>query len=236
MCALASMDWKNFIVFADSSEAGLTRVRATLDLAALSQAHVEVRCLYKPPQIPIGFDLPALDPAYDRLVKTAHAQANETVKSITTLATPGPMFSVHAQSTGDVSVSHCAALAVFGADLAVAALPESDPKELDLVHGALFAGGAPCLLTPGWIKPHAWGRRVMIAWKATPQAARALRAALPLLPGAKSVRLLLVDPRGAAAGEDAEATERIAARLLRWGVRIESPILCNPVSAMRAAP
>ena len=48
---------------------------------------------------------------------------------------------------------------------------------------------------------------------------------LPLLAAAKSVRLLLVDPRGASAGEDQAALERLAARLLRHGVRVETPVI-----------
>jgi nucleotide-binding universal stress UspA family protein len=107
----------------------------------------------------------------------------------------------------------------------VAAQPSSGEQgalERKILTGALFAG-PPCLMTPAWIEPHAFGRRVMIAWKASPQAARAVTAALPLLKSAEAVRIVVVDPRDEA-GEGEAARERLGVHLMRHGVRVEAAI------------
>lgn len=54
---------------------------------------------------------------------------------------------------------------------------------------ALFETGAPVLVTPP-SAPAAVGNRIAVVWTGTPQSARAMRSALPLLQAAKQVHLL----------------------------------------------
>jgi nucleotide-binding universal stress UspA family protein len=58
--------------------------------------------------------------------------------------------------------------------------------------GTLLLGGRPVLLA-GSGTPRTIGRHIAIAWKDTPEAARAVWAAMPLLAGAEKVTVLSVE-------------------------------------------
>ncbi|MBV8120609.1 MAG: universal stress protein [Alphaproteobacteria bacterium] len=98
------------------------------------------------------------------------------------------------------------------ADLLVIGRPgEDEGVSLDTIEGALIDSGRPLLIPPA-VPLTALPETVAIAWKATPQAARALTAASPFLSMAKQIVVLTV-------AEDRRALEEEADRLiagLRW--------------------
>ena len=98
------------------------------------------------------------------------------------------------------------------ADLLVIGRPgEDEGVSLDTIEGALIDSGRPLLIPPA-ASLIALSETVAIAWKATPQAARALTAASPFLSMAKQIVVLTV-------AEDRRAPEEEADRLiagLRW--------------------
>jgi nucleotide-binding universal stress UspA family protein len=98
------------------------------------------------------------------------------------------------------------------ADLLVIGRPgEDEGVSLDTIEGALIDSGRPLLIPPA-APLTALPETVAIAWKATPQAARALTAASPFLSMAKQIVVLTV-------AEDQRAPEDDADRLmtgLRW--------------------
>ncbi len=216
----SSMAYKNLVVFADGSEAGAVRVRSALDLARQSDAHVEARYLYGLARYPL--EIRTADDRYNKVAGAERARAHEIVRALEAIEPPGRDYAVHSQSTDDGRLGQLASNAMHGADFALAALPEDDDRQREILEGALFASGAPCLALPKWINPHPWGQRILVAWKATPQAGRALAAALPFMARAQTVRLLVVNPRGALVGEDADGLRRLASRLLRHGVDVEA--------------
>lgn len=78
------------------------------------------------------------------------------------------------------------------ADITVTRSPIS-PRDDAVFEGALFRSGRPVLLVPpGWTGD-AIGRRVLIAWKAKREAARALADAEPFLSGSDQVTVVTVD-------------------------------------------
>lgn len=108
------------------------------------------------------------------------------------------------------------------ADLSV--LGQHDPQErdgalpADLVPAVLAASGRPALVLPyaGGAAPV--GHKVLVAWKATPAAARAVTAALPLLRQAREVTVLSA---GAPAGGCTGTPLDIERSLRLHGVRAE---------------
>jgi len=98
------------------------------------------------------------------------------------------------------------------ADLLVIGRPgEDEGVSLDTVEGALIDSGRPLLIPPA-VPLTAVPETIAIAWKATPQAARALTAASPFLSMAKQIVVLIV-------AEDQRAPEEEADRLmagLQW--------------------
>ncbi|HVY84800.1 MAG TPA: universal stress protein [Caulobacterales bacterium] len=221
------MAWRDILVFADGSEEAVVRARLALDLAHKHGAHCETRVITEAPPSPDLIGTPALEEAYQALLKRAREKGAAALEKLRKLARPGSGFSLHQQETPIVQVDRQAAIAARWSDLVVLGQP-CDDREGDVdravLEGALFGGGAPCLILPRWIKPHEFGKRVVVAWKGTPQAARAARAALPLLREAQSVRLLVVDPRGEDDGEDRAALMRLATHFARHGVKLEEPV------------
>ena len=98
------------------------------------------------------------------------------------------------------------------ADMLVIGRPgEDEGVSLDTIEGALIDSGRPLLIPPA-APLTALPETIAIAWKATPQAARALTAASPFLSIAKQIVILTV-------AEDQRASEEEADRLmagLRW--------------------
>jgi nucleotide-binding universal stress UspA family protein len=98
------------------------------------------------------------------------------------------------------------------ADLLVIGRPDADEGvSLDTIEGALVDSGRPLLILPA--APLArLPETIVIAWKPTPEAARAVTAALPFLQIAKQIVTMTV-------AEDQRALEEEAERLmagLRW--------------------
>lgn len=96
------------------------------------------------------------------------------------------------------------------ADLLV--LGQHDPSDVeaasvpaDFVESVLATSGKPALVIPYAGEPAGLGQTVVIAWKETREAARAVAAAMPLLQ--RAARIHVLSWEGAEAGEPAEAPE-----------------------------
>jgi nucleotide-binding universal stress UspA family protein len=102
-----------------------------------------------------------------------------------------------------------------------------------LIEALLFDAAAPTLVVPYTGVDELKFERVIVAWDGGVQAARALRAALPLISGAKAITVVIVaeESKWAAGVPGAD----IADHLARHGLRVEVQRLDNPlhdVSAM----
>jgi nucleotide-binding universal stress UspA family protein len=82
---------------------------------------------------------------------------------------------------------------------------------LGVLEAALMDTGRPLLIAPAQTQAALTGT-ALIAWKDTPEAARAVAGAMPLLEAAERVLIVTVNEDGAAY---AEASERLV-RALRW--------------------
>jgi nucleotide-binding universal stress UspA family protein len=122
------------------------------------------------------------------------------------------------------------------ADLLVIGRPrEDEPVAMDLLEAALLDTGRPVLIAPA-ATPPSIGRSIAIAWKDTPETARAVGAAQPFVTTAERVTILAVDEGVRTA---AETCERLAGAL-RWSnpavtVRRLQPESRPPVDTLLAA-
>jgi nucleotide-binding universal stress UspA family protein len=98
-------------------------------------------------------------------------------------------------------------------DLAVIARGSSH----DTVQAALLETGRPMLLTPS-AAPQALGDRVLLAWNASPQAARAVASAMPFLQNAAQVVVLSVGN----GPEPAPSAHELAGALAWHGIRAQA--------------
>lgn len=116
----------------------------------------------------------------------------------------GPSAQI-SQETG----SQSAWVAQYGrfADLVVMGRGLPDEGAAETLEAALMDTGKPLLIAPT-AAPASLGRRVVIAWKDTPEAARAVSCALPFIGQAEQVTIVTVL-------DDADANDESGNRLLR---------------------
>jgi nucleotide-binding universal stress UspA family protein len=221
------MSWRDILVFADGSGDGMARMRLAQAVAGFHQAHLEAVAVVQLPSPLYGPGRGALAEIYAGAVKTAREEGAQAIAALRALTPQTPdQVTLHTEDAFLADVRALAARAARTADLVILGQPEDfDRSDLgtEILVGALLGGGRPCLMFPRWIEPHAWGKRALIAWKGTPEAARAVQAALPLLKLAEKVRLCLVNPRTERTGEDPRSVARLASYLTRHGVQVEEP-------------
>jgi nucleotide-binding universal stress UspA family protein len=83
------------------------------------------------------------------------------------------------------------------ADLIIASQPEPESRTLimeDIPEGVLLAAGVPVLLLPSGLKSRAAFENIVIAWKPSREATRAVHDAMPLLTKAKKVTAFTFAP------------------------------------------
>ncbi|MCU0791083.1 MAG: universal stress protein [Nitratireductor sp.] len=116
------------------------------------------------------------------------------------------------------------------ADLVV--VQQADPDEIETMFAdletLLFDSGRPVLVLPYVNTAPVDPKHVVIAWKPTKEAARAVFDALPLLHRAESVEILVVDGKETPEHSAAMIAADIATALDRHGIRVN---ISNQISA-----
>lgn len=108
------------------------------------------------------------------------------------------------------------------ADLIVIGQPQARTGRARLDPADLMQAGRPLLVVPFAGHFPAPGRVVLVGWNATPEAARAVNDAIPLLRAAERVVVLAINPRLGIAGDGALPAADIAQHLARHGVQAEA--------------
>lgn len=220
------MSYAEILVFADDSDVGMSRTRIAHAIAGaeLARLHADV---VRPLFAFLGTSGEGgIGEYYEKERQRIHAEAEAAAAHVRSMLAPtgGNLDGVIVQAR-DMFFSEVRAYGARTArtsDLVIAGQPSSmDSVEAELLIGALFGGGRPCLMVPRWIKPLTCCKRVFIAWKGTPQAARAVKGALPFIRKADSVRICCANPRGEREGEDERSLNRLASYLTRHGANVE---------------
>jgi nucleotide-binding universal stress UspA family protein len=114
--------------------------------------------------------------------------------------------------------------AFFGAygrifDVTVVARPESgtDGPRMAALETALFESGRPVLIAPPKAPAEAFGQNILIAWNGTPEIARTVAFAQPLLHRAKRVAVVSIEGGQA----PVPSGEQLAWHLRRYGIACE---------------
>lgn len=105
-----------------------------------------------------------------------------------------------------------------------------EQPELPSPGHVVIATGRPVLVLPKDYKAKSFGERILLGWKSTPEAARAVHDALPLLAKARNVTVTEVNPD--LAGGRRVAGGDIAKYLARHGVAVTvSPVVAPDMDA-----
>jgi nucleotide-binding universal stress UspA family protein len=120
------------------------------------------------------------------------------------------------------------------ADLVIVGQVSSEgegPRDSAHIEAALFDSGRPVLVVPHAGHTGSIGRRVLIGWNGSPEAARAVHDALPLMVGAEAVTVVTIDPEGGPGANEEGPGADIARHLARHGL----PVMVRRVTGPAAA-
>ncbi|MCC6473937.1 MAG: universal stress protein [Burkholderiales bacterium] len=188
------MEYKTILVHLDRRARSRVRLELAVDLAGTFGAHLVGLYAVE------ALRFPAYLPAHvGSMVEQAEANYQDEARAMFEQAVsrrPGLSAEWRAGS-GDPVGALC--LSARYADLVVAGQhdPDASGEEglpEDFVERAILAAGRPVLVIPYAGQFTAFGRRVLVAWNAAREAARAVTDALPLLARADSVQVAAFDP------------------------------------------
>lgn len=194
-------------------------------LAANGRGHVHVLVTVDVPA-PIPSEWAGLsNEVYTRLHAEARRRAEERRDALTAqFANADVPTDVRIAEAGGLYPQAVTTLQARYADLTVVPTLAAGSPVQDIVHDhfhdLLLNSGGPVLAVPEACTPSLPPKRVVVAWKPTREATRAIRDALPLLRAAESVDVVVIDPRTGEGAHGDEPGADIAAHLARHGVRV----------------
>lgn len=223
------MPFKDMLVHLDGSRQGVQRLACAVEWAARDRAHLTG--LYTLDLVPA---LAELARAYPGRIETFETYAKLRATEIERVKEVESRFQsalLRAEVQGEwrfVEGSPAATVALHAryADLTI--VGQVDPAhpghgtERFIPEETLLAAGRPLVIIPYTGQFHNIGRQVVVGWKPTREAARALADALPILEQAAKVTILSVNSDRGPDAEPGIAAADIALHLARHGVRVEA--------------
>jgi nucleotide-binding universal stress UspA family protein len=161
------------------------------------------------------------DPTWGEAVKQAKEQLREeTAKLARRVAQKNERAPVEACFLQVGAARPAIGMKARHADLTVVRRPNLDSADA-IVEGALFESGRPIVVVPPDWKSRAVGKSVVVCWKPTREAARALGDAGEFLETADRVTVATVDAKPSVSGYGDHPGADIAAHLARRGLKVE---------------
>lgn len=219
------MTFKNLLVHVDKTESCAGRIAAALKLAEAHDAHLTGLALTAEFSMPtyIGSQMPVAVLEMQR--EQAMNQAEEAAKQFDkALAKSGAKGESRIVSCLDIDVAAIIALHGRHTDLVVVGQAEPDKTSArgrHLAEEVTLSVGRPTLVVPYIGAGKSLGRRVLVAWDAGREAARAINDALPILQLADNVTILSINPRPGYDLHGEEPGADIALQLARHDVSVD---------------
>ena len=215
------MTLKSILVHVDNSKQAPATIAAACVLAREHDAHLTGLYIEYPAHIP-GFAAIEIPASAIEVIEAQNKAALDTAREVfeNTVAAEG------LTGTSEWTVqkgSPVEVLALRGryADLVVVSQPSPEARGIaneDLVDDLVLASGRPVLVIP-YIGAHKQlGKRVLIGWNASREAARAVLDAMPIMEKADTVEILAVEPTGIGDTPGAD----IARLLARHDIKVEA--------------
>jgi nucleotide-binding universal stress UspA family protein len=220
------MSYKDMLVVLDSEPPTRECVDLAAGLAEWFSAHLVGLYPLPTPQAPrhLGYYDPALlDPFFAELRERARGAAAKG-RAMFDHATGLRRLSAEWREIPEGPDADPALHARY-ADLAILGQLDPDRVETELIRPrpeqVALASGRPVLIVPYAGHFDNVGRRIVIAWNATREAARAVSDAMPLLMSAELVTVLSIDPREGPDGHGELPGADIAVHLARHGIKAQ---------------
>ena len=201
-------------------------LRAALSVTAIKSAaiggiFVIPSAIVIPAGMPVHPDQIILDKRRRSMQQAAAAFRPVFDAAVKAAGSCGELRLVH---TGGTSIADTLIDAARLADLVVvgqAASGWSQPDAVDAPDNIALSCGRPVLVIPAVSPEHAIGRRVLIAWNGSREAARATFDALPLLLAADLVKVVWICPEDEPYIGHGMTIANLCATLARHGIRCE---------------
>ncbi len=218
------MDYKTILVDVDASTRSAGRIGFAARLAAAHSAHLVgltqtgIDRFIRESALP-AFDPGLLAPLFEQLRQDAGLRAGQFDAQVRQAG-----LTSFEHRVGDEDPGNALATQAMYADLVV--VSQRDPagahETKDAAVPEYVAMHAPCpVLVLPWAGEHAPAfERMLVAWNASPEAARAVRQALPFLQRAKQVEIAILQHDAGQGPPQGDAGARIAEFLGRHGVRV----------------
>lgn len=217
------MPYKDILVVVDDTPRSEEQVNVALRLAARHEAHViglmVHERVYLPRYATTKFTS-ALLAEYRQTVEGARGRARDVFERLANAAgVPNEWHAVDGDPVEVVALfSRHADLAVIGQD---SRAHDGHGTVKDFAEHVVLASGRPVLVVPAIGTYPSVGERVLVAWDAGREAARAVADALPLLQAARRVVTLSANPDSGAGEHGDLSGADIAQHLARHGVRVD---------------
>lgn len=219
---------KDILVHLDTTPRSAARLAVAATLAARHGAHLTGLHVIDvpPPDVLYGFpsaylDVQRADEIIDQLRAARLGEAGPVQDAFNERLR---LDGLHGEwRTVEGITDEVVALHARYADFAV--LGQPDPtgwRGAEVSPTALMGSGRPILVVPYAGEFPTVGRRVLVGWNASPEAARAVAEAMPLLQAADKVTVLSINPRGGIGGDGAVPAADIALHMARHGIQAEA--------------
>lgn len=227
------MDLKEIVVHVDGSPRSAPLIRLGFDLAAHYDARL-IGLFVTPPLIDTVRQWFINEEIPEYILKEISASVAEQQREA--VAAAEAEFRKHAaefSATAEWRVQEgysatALAVNVRYSDLTIVGQTPPDQQSIEgdeaIPERVILGGGGPVLVVPHYGTFPTVGERVVIAWDASPTAARAVRDAMPLLSRASKVTVLAVNPEQSHSRHGQVPGSDIALHLARHGVKAEAEL------------
>lgn len=216
------MSFRDILLIATSQAANEHVVAFASQLANQTKGRVTAAIVnWEPNYLPA--EGVAMDPLYGQLLVEARERlAGEVEKMKARLTREEAPWSVESNLIDIRSAAATLGRRARHADVTIVARPsKANPETSDaILDAALFEAGRPVIVVPPDWKPGPIGRNILLAWKPTREAARALGDADELIGRAESVSIVTVDGKPSR-GYGEQPGADIAAHLAYRGAKVE---------------
>lgn len=218
------MSFKDIFAVATSETGSAHVLDFAEQLAQQQQGKISTWVVNWQPSLPLNNEVWVSDPWWGDLLTEAQRKVEAEAVGIRARLDR----SVGPASTESALLEFGAARPVIGmrarhADVTIVSRPPASNGDSDqtILEAALFYSGRPVLIVPpGWTK-RPIGKSVLVCWKPTREAARALGDARPFLETASQVSIVTVDARPSESADGSSPGADVAAHLARCGCKAD---------------
>jgi len=214
---------KDILVHVDASEGRNASMEAAIRLAQAHDAHLTGLYVLYPPFFPMYGPEQIPTEFFEKQLEADRQRAGEAETHFNQAADHAGI--AHEWRCVEGPVSEAIADHAHSCDLVVLAQRDPDSQRNDdMPDGAILTVGRPVLIIPYAGHADRIGKRVMVAWDASAQAARAVHDALPLLADAEEVDVVAINANGSNRAGEIPCAD-ISRHLARHGVPAEAQSL-----------